>query len=144
MMLDNLRPGETIREISGNLRRVGRGECFGYSRVFYVVAPPVSVKDRGVGTREQVLNVLIACRCYGPSKPNNLLSTDVWLSLLLQCLCWERNWVADLRITQPGYGLCWEPFFSEAVGSIQRCWWLVKGCHVWGSPAGSVRQAYVD
>jgi hypothetical protein len=23
---------------------------------------PVSVKDRGVGTREQVLNVLIACR----------------------------------------------------------------------------------
>jgi hypothetical protein len=24
--------------------------------------PPVSVKDRGVGTREQILNVSIACR----------------------------------------------------------------------------------
>jgi uncharacterized membrane protein YqaE (UPF0057 family) len=33
-----------------------------------VVAPPVSVKDRGVGTREQVLNVLILCWCYDPSK----------------------------------------------------------------------------
>jgi hypothetical protein len=63
---------------------------------------PVSVKDRGVGTREQILNVPIACRCYGPGKPSNRLSIDVWLSLLLQWLCWERNWVADPRITQPG------------------------------------------
>jgi hypothetical protein len=30
-----------------------------------VVAPPVSVKDRRVVTREQVLNIPIACRSYG-------------------------------------------------------------------------------
>jgi hypothetical protein len=29
---------------------------------------PVSVKDRWVGLHEQVLNVPIACWCYGPSK----------------------------------------------------------------------------
>jgi hypothetical protein len=39
----------------------------------------VSVKNQGVGTREQVLNVLIACQCYGPDKPSHLLSTDAWL-----------------------------------------------------------------
>jgi hypothetical protein len=34
--------------------------------------------------------------------------------------------VADLWITQPGWGLCREPFFSGAVGSVQRCWWLAR------------------
>jgi hypothetical protein len=102
--------------------------------------PPMSVKDRGVGTRKQVLNVPIACRCCGPDKPSSLRSIDVWLSLLLQWLCWERNWVA----AQPGWGLCLEPFFSGAVGFVQRCWWLTKGCHVRGPPTGSVHRAYVD
>jgi hypothetical protein len=37
--LDNLRPGGAIRGISGTLKREGRGECCGYSEVFYVVAP---------------------------------------------------------------------------------------------------------
>jgi hypothetical protein len=36
--LDNLRSGGAIRGISGTLRREGRGECCGYSEVFYVVA----------------------------------------------------------------------------------------------------------
>jgi hypothetical protein len=30
---------------------------------FKVVAPPESVKDRWVGSREQVLNVPVACWC---------------------------------------------------------------------------------
>jgi hypothetical protein len=37
--LDNLRPGGAIREISGTLKREGRGECCGYFEVFYMVAP---------------------------------------------------------------------------------------------------------
>jgi hypothetical protein len=37
------------------------------------------VKERGVGTCEQVLNVSIACRRYGLSKPSSLLSTEAWL-----------------------------------------------------------------
>jgi hypothetical protein len=41
-------------------------------------------------------------------------------------------------------GLCREPFFLCAVGSVQiyRC--FTKGCHIWGPPAGSVRRMYVD
>jgi hypothetical protein len=42
-------------------------------------APPVSVKDRWVDPREQVLNVPIACRCYGPGKPSSWLSTEACL-----------------------------------------------------------------
>jgi hypothetical protein len=41
-------------------------------------------------------------------------------------------------------GLCREPFFSGAVGSIQICRRLTKGCHVRGPPVGSVCRAYVD
>jgi hypothetical protein len=47
---------------------------------FSMFLPPlVSVKDRGVGTREQVLNIPIACRCYGPDKPSSLSPTGAWL-----------------------------------------------------------------
>jgi hypothetical protein len=51
----------------------------------------------------------------------------------------------DPHIGQPACcGLCREPFFSGAVGSVQICQRLVKGCHVRGPLAGSVCQAYVD
>jgi hypothetical protein len=43
-----------------------------------------------------------------------------------------------------GLGLCREPFFLGAVGSVQRYYWLEKGYHVWGPPAGSIRRTYVD
>jgi hypothetical protein len=50
----------------------------------------------------------------------------------------------DLRIGQPlCCGLCQEPFFSGAVGSVQICQRLVKGCHVRGPPIGSIRRAYI-
>jgi hypothetical protein len=52
--------------------------------------------------------------------------------------------MVDLRITQSGWGLCREPFFSGAVGSVQCYWWLAKGCHVRGPPTGSVHRVYVD
>jgi hypothetical protein len=51
-----------FRGISGTIGREGREECCVYSKVFYMVAPPVLIKNRWVGTREQVLNVPIACR----------------------------------------------------------------------------------
>jgi hypothetical protein len=41
-------------------------------------------------------------------------------------------------------GLCREPFFSRAVEFVQLCWVSVKGCHVWGLSAESVRVAYLD
>jgi hypothetical protein len=56
-------PDGTIRGISGILRREGLGECCGYFEVSMLYPSPVSVKDQGVDTREQVLNVPIACWC---------------------------------------------------------------------------------
>jgi hypothetical protein len=51
----------------------------------------------------------------------------------------------DPQIGQPACcGLCREPFFSGAVGSVQICRCLVKGCHVQGPLIGSVCRAYVD
>jgi hypothetical protein len=51
-------------------RQLGRsGSVIWQASTFKVVALTVSVKDRSVGPREQVLNVPIACWCYGPSKP---------------------------------------------------------------------------
>jgi hypothetical protein len=38
-MLDKLRSDGVIREISGTLRRGGRGECCGYSEVFLCGIP---------------------------------------------------------------------------------------------------------
>jgi hypothetical protein len=45
----------------------------------------------------------------------------------------------DPRISQPACcGLCREPFFSGAVGSVQISRRLMKGCHVRGLPTGSI------
>jgi hypothetical protein len=75
----------------------------------------------------------------------NILSTDICLSLLFHWLCWDKNWVVDLWIGQlVCWGLCREPFFSGAVWSVQRCWWLAKGCHIRKLPVESVRVAYMD
>jgi plasmid stabilization system protein ParE len=40
-------------------------------------------------------------------------------------------------------GLCRERFFLGVVGSVQICRRLVKGYHVWGPLAGSVRVVLV-
>jgi hypothetical protein len=49
------------------------------------------------------------------------------------------------QIGQPACcGLCREPLFSGAVGSVQIYRRLVKGYHVRGPPTGSIRRAYVD
>jgi hypothetical protein len=55
----------------------------------------------------------------------------VVLSLLLHWLDWERNWVRTyVSVGRSAcWGLCREPFFSGAVGSIQICRWLTKGCY---------------
>jgi hypothetical protein len=63
-MLDKMETG--LGHFGGSmetLRRDGQGECCGYSEVYMWWPPPMSVKDRGVGTCEQVLNVPITCWC---------------------------------------------------------------------------------
>jgi hypothetical protein len=106
--------------------------------------PPVSIKDYSVGPHEQVLNVPIACRRYGSSKPNSLLLMDVWLSPLLHWLARERNWVRTRGSVSRRAGDCVGSPFLGSSDSVQLCRRLVEGCHVRGPPAGSVRWAYVD
>jgi hypothetical protein len=106
--------------------------------------PPVSVMDRGVGTQEQVLNVLIACRWYGPSKPSSRPSTGAWLKPTASMAVLGEKLRRVLWATQSAWEVESGVLFSGAVVSVQPCRWLVKGCHVRGLPAGSVRRAYVD
>jgi hypothetical protein len=105
----------------------------------------MSMKERWVGPREQVLNVPIACWWYGPSESSSLSSTKVCLKSTASLVGLGEKLCIDLRISQLAcYGLCREPLFSGPVGSVQICRWLVKGYHVWGLPAGSIRRAYLD
>jgi hypothetical protein len=57
----------------------------------------------------------------------------------------EEKLGMDPRISQLACcGLCREPFFSAAVALSITVDDFMKGCHIWGSPAGSVHRAYVD
>jgi hypothetical protein len=95
-----------------------------------VVAPPVSVKDRWFGPHEQVLNIPITCRWYGPGKPSTWLPTWAWLKPSASLVGLGEKLGTDSWIGQPACcGLCREPFFSGAVGSIQIYWHLTKGCY---------------
>jgi hypothetical protein len=105
----------------------------------------MSVKDRWVAPREQVLNVRIACWWYRATKPCSLLS-------IYACFCphcfngWlgrETGYGPTDRLAGVSWIVSGAPFLGSS-GPAQLCWWLVKGCHKWGLPVGSVRQAYVD
>jgi hypothetical protein len=110
-----------------------------------VVAPPMSVKDWWVGPREQVLNVSIACRWYGSGKPSSWLLTEGGFTPTTSMASSGEKLGMDSRINQSTHcGLCREPFFLGAVSLSIVVDDFTKGCHIWGLPVGSVRQAYVD
>jgi hypothetical protein len=93
--------------------------------------PTVSVEDRWVDPHEQVLKVLISCWWYGSGKPSNLSSTEAWFKYTASLVGLGEKLGTDVRIDQPTCcGLCQEPFFLGAVGSVQICRWLTKGCYV--------------
>jgi hypothetical protein len=82
---------------------------------------------------------------YGPSKPSRWSSTEAWLKSTTSLVGLGEKLGTDPWIGQLACcGLCWEPCFSGAVGSIQIYWWLMKGCHIRGLPVGSVRRVYAD
>jgi hypothetical protein len=91
----------------------------------------VSVKDRWVGRRKQVLNVLIACQRYGPGKPSSRLSTEAWLfpTASLTILAEKRGtdpWTGQLACC----GLCRKSFFLGAVDLYKSIDDYMKGCYV--------------
>jgi hypothetical protein len=69
---------------------------------------------------------------YGPSKPCTLSSTEAWLKHTASLADLGEKLGMDPQIGQPTCrGLCREPFFSGAVGSVQICQRLAKGCYTW-------------
>jgi hypothetical protein len=83
----------------------------------------------------------------GDMGPINLVagrSLVLGLSLLLQWLCWERDWCGSCEPLSRAERWSQEHFFSGAVVSVQDCRRLIKGCHVWGLPVESVHRTYVD
>jgi hypothetical protein len=74
------------------------------------------LRTDGLAPREQVLNVLITCWRYGPSKSMYPIHQQMLgLSALLQWLCWERNWDRSRRPHSRAERGSREHFFSGAV-----------------------------
>jgi hypothetical protein len=61
----------------------------------------VSVKDQWVDPHKQVLNVLITCWCYGPSKPSSLSRTDTLLKPTASLAVTGEKLGRDPQIGQP-------------------------------------------
>jgi hypothetical protein len=137
LRLDNLRPGGALRWKVKN-HQLGRwGSVIWKVVTFKVVAPPVPVKDRWVGPREQVLNVPIVYRRYGPDSPSSQPSTEGWL-----CPHYFNGCIGR----EIGYGLVnrsaivlWirsGAFFSGAVALLNSVDDYAKGCYaltVWNT-----------
>jgi hypothetical protein len=69
---------------------------------------------------------------YGPSKPSSWSPIGAWLMLTASLVGKGEKLGTDTRIGQPAcYGLCREPFFSGAIGSVQICRCLTKGLYMW-------------
>jgi hypothetical protein len=76
----------------------------------------VSVNDRWVGPNEQVLNVPITCRRYGPGKPISLSSTEGGFTPIASMAVLGEKLGMNSWINQPScYGLGREPFFLGAM-----------------------------
>jgi hypothetical protein len=89
------------------------------------------VKDRWVGPREQVLNVLITCQRYGPDKPSSRLSTEACLFPTASLAVMGEKLGMDPRTSQPSCcGLGQEPFFSGVVDLVKFVDDYTKDCYV--------------
>jgi hypothetical protein len=87
-------------------------------------------KDRWVGPREQVFNLLIACRSYGPSKASSLPSTEGGFTPTTSVVALGEKLGTDPWINRL---LCWglgrEPFFSGAVALSNAVDVFADGCY---------------
>jgi hypothetical protein len=82
---------------------------------------------------------------YGPSKPSSRSPTRAWIMPIASLVGSGEKLGTDPQIGQPVCcGLCREPFFSGAVGSIQICRRLVKGCYMWTTSDMYGPGPYVD
>jgi hypothetical protein len=89
----------------------------------------MSVKYQWVGPREQVLNIPIACWCYGAGKTSSLTSTESGFTLTGSMTASGEKLGMDAQIGQSSCnGLCLKPFFSGAVALSIAVDDFAKGC----------------
>jgi hypothetical protein len=105
------------------------GSVMSWDGTSKVVALAVSVKNRWVGSCEQVLNVLIACWWYRPSKLSSLPSTWAWLkrTASVVVLGEKQRWAP--QATQSGWEVESGAVFHEGSASVQPCWRPMKCCY---------------
>jgi hypothetical protein len=118
----NWRPGGALRWKLDDHQLGRSGSVIWKVGTSKVVAPPVSVKDRCVGPREQVLNIHIAYQRYGPGEPSNRPLTEGWLypHYFNGCLGRETGYRPMNRSAITlwiGLGV----FFLESSGPAQLC-----------------------
>jgi hypothetical protein len=90
----------------------------------------MSVKDRGIGTREQVLNVPIVCQRYGPGKLSSLPSTESGFTPTASMAILREKLGMNPQMDRPACcGLFRELFFSGAVTLSIAVDDFVKGCY---------------
>jgi hypothetical protein len=76
------------------------------------------------------LNVPIACRRYGLSKPSSWLSTEAYLFPTASLVIMREKLGTDLWTSQPTWcGLGQEPLFSGAVDQFKSVDDYAKGCY---------------
>jgi hypothetical protein len=81
---------------------------------------------------------------YGPSKPSSRMSTEAWLSPTASMVSSGEKLGMDPWITQPGWGLCWEPFFLGAVDLFKSVDDCEKDCYTWTAWDMYGLEPYVD
>jgi hypothetical protein len=80
--------------------------------------------DRWVGPHEQVLNVPIACRCYGPGKPSSWLSTEAFFPHCLIDCCGREAGYGPMDQTVVELWIVLRTLLFGGSESVQICWWL--------------------
>jgi hypothetical protein len=89
--------------------------------------PPVSVKNRWIGHREQVLNIPIAYRWYESCKASSWISTEGWLCP--HCFMgWlgRETWYGPVDRLAIVIWIVSRALFLGNIGSAQLCWWLYE------------------
>jgi hypothetical protein len=139
------RPGGALRGMwRQQAGKVGEWIC-GKPAPPWLKPPPMSVKDRWVGPREQVLNVPVAYWWYGPGKPSSRLSIEAWLFPTAPLAAVGEKLGTDPWIGPPACcGLYQKPFLSGAVDLFKSVDDYMKGCYMWTTWDTYGRRPYAD
>jgi hypothetical protein len=82
---------------------------------------------------------------YGRSKPSSWSPTGAWLMPTTSLVGSGEKLGTDPWVGQPACcGLCQKPFFLGAVGSVQICQRIMKGCYMWTTGDTYGLEPYID